>query len=439
VEAKKQVEQLITVLSAQFTSVVAELAPDIADIATRTLDWVKANNELIGQGVDVFVRGVGDSFDFVERAITKTTDAVTKLVEVYNKFPDSLLTRFLKSQTAELEKTDDFLKSLGIVDGSVTRPINKNTPGYDQYITGLKKNSPIISRKSIPDVDGAKKLSKEVKGLIDADLEGWFNDVDQAAKKYVDLFKEGAQVTLAMRNPTEQLADETARLNELLDVGAINAETYGRAIAQAQEDIKGSAVDMDLADFFSDIDAESERLAEKTTSDWEHAFSGWASSYSSTLNDMLWGSELTFDNIAQSFAKMVTEMAIQKAIIEPFTSSLFGGLGGIFPSIFHEGGVVGSGDGGIRAVSPMVFAGAPRFHSGLMPDEFAAILQRGETVFTENQTKALGGMIKGNSGKETINVHFNISTDNPQSFNRSRGEIEAKIASTVRRARRRSG
>jgi hypothetical protein len=42
---------------------------------------------------------------------------------------------------------------------------------------------------------------------------------------------------------------------------------------------------------------------------------------------------------------------------------------------FHKGGIVG----------------APRLHSGLMPGEYPAILQKGEGVFTPAQMKALGG------------------------------------------------
>jgi len=48
-----------------------------------------------------------------------------------------------------------------------------------------------------------------------------------------------------------------------------------------------------------------------------NAVNGWASSFSSTLTDLLFGAELTFGNILQSFAKMITQMVIQMRIIEP--------------------------------------------------------------------------------------------------------------------------
>lgn len=85
----------------------------------------------------------------------------------------------------------------------------------------------------------------------------------------------------------------------------------------------------------------------------------------------------------------------------------FGGiLSGIFGSIFHKGGVVG-GPAPQRAVSPSVFAGAKRYHTGgvagLMPGEVPAILQRGEVVLPRG-TKAGGG--------QQVHVTVGVSADN---------------------------
>ena len=66
---------------------------------------------------------------------------------------------------------------------------------------------------------------------------------------------------------------------------------------------------------------------DETYNQMANAFDGWANSYSSTLNDMLWESELTFDKILQSFGRMVTEMLIQSAMSD-VTGALFGKAGG---------------------------------------------------------------------------------------------------------------
>jgi phage-related minor tail protein len=100
-------------------------------------------------------------------------------------------------------------------------------------------------------------------------------------------------------------------------------------------------------------------------------------------------------------------------------------FGSIFGSLFHEGGVVGAVTAR-RAVSARAFIGAPRLHNGLMPDEFPAILQKGETVLPKN-TK-----MGGNT------VVFNISTPNAQSFMDSRSQIMAKFAGEMQRSKMRN-
>jgi len=98
-----------------------------------------------------------------------------------------------------------------------------------------------------------------------------------------------------------------------------------------------------------------------------------------------------------------------------------------FSSIFHSGGEVGSSTVARRAVPAYAFVGAPRFHNGLMPDEFPAILQRGETVLPKH-TK-MGGN----------NITFNITTPNAQSFMESQGQIMSKLAVQMGRHKARNG
>jgi tape measure domain-containing protein len=70
-------------------------------------------------------------------------------------------------------------------------------------------------------------------------------------------------------------------------------------------------------------------------------------------------------------------------------TGLLGGLG------FHEGGIVGS-EGKHRMIPAGLVATAPRFHDGLMSNEFAAVLKKGEGVFTPDQMSALGGKTVNN-------------------------------------------
>lgn len=133
------------------------------------------------------------------------------------------------------------------------------------------------------------------------------------------------------------------------------------------------------------------------------ARSAGISSISTALTDIATGAkkgkEALLDMVG-SFARAMLDVLnrrLAEALLDQFSGALKGANGGGFLSsignflagLFHEGGKVGYGVGTQRAVSPLLFALAPRFHDGLLPGEFPAILERGETVRTEEQEAAL--------------------------------------------------
>jgi tape measure domain-containing protein len=75
----------------------------------------------------------------------------------------------------------------------------------------------------------------------------------------------------------------------------------------------------------------------------------------------------------------------------------------------HNGGIAGQEATFRRSVDMSMFHGAPRFHDGLLPDEFPAILKRGEGVFTQEQMKALGG--GGNKTDVRVVNNFYVQPD----------------------------
>jgi tape measure domain-containing protein len=109
------------------------------------------------------------------------------------------------------------------------------------------------------------------------------------------------------------------------------------------------------------------------------------------------------DNLAGQFLDAGLNMLFQSLFpttavgssASPLISSMISsGLGGLF----HGGGTVGSG-GKRKALSAAQIAMAPRFHTGLKSDEFAAVLQRGEQVLTKAQSGvAMGALDRVASG-----------------------------------------
>jgi lambda family phage tail tape measure protein len=170
----------------------------------------------------------------------------------------------------------------------------------------------------------------------------------------------------------------------------------------------------------------------------EDLFGSAASKVEDTLVDMVTTGEFSFKklgDLVQSIEQDILRMFIRQQITGPIAGALgdfakgSGGdiFGSIFGSLFHDGGVVGVSGVSRRAVPAYAFAGAPRFHNGLMPDEFPAILQKGETVLPKN-TK-MGGN----------NITFNITTPNAQSFMESQGQIMSKLAAQMGRHKARNG
>ncbi|HRE06727.1 MAG TPA: phage tail tape measure C-terminal domain-containing protein, partial [Opitutaceae bacterium] len=101
--------------------------------------------------------------------------------------------------------------------------------------------------------------------------------------------------------------------------------------------------------------------------------------------------------------------ALSTAIMGIFGGTMDGGAGGHFSNggsalaaIKHNGGVVGVTPSPMRPVPTAMFHNAPRLHQGLAPDEFPAILQRGEAVIPKSRVGRDGPSITNN---------FNVTVD----------------------------
>lgn len=115
-------------------------------------------------------------------------------------------------------------------------------------------------------------------------------------------------------------------------------------------------------------------------------------------------------SMAQIAARALATIAVLRIL--QAVQALSGGGGGILSTVIsaavnHAGGMAGTGPR--RMVNPLVFAGAPRFHSGglvgLAPDERPAILQTGERVLNRQQTADYnGGGAGSGGGTRVINV-----------------------------------
>jgi hypothetical protein len=157
------------------------------------------------------------------------------------------------------------------------------------------------------------------------------------------------------------------------------------------------------------------------------------------LGEFVKTGKLNFGDLVTSILADLAKMAVRKSVLGPIADMLsgaLGGIGGIFASVLHSGGMVGSSTSG-RMIPALAFAGAPRMHSGgwagLRPDEVPAILQKGERVLSRRELAAQGGSQQGSGGQ---NIAVTINARDAQSFRQSRVQVASDIARAVAFGRR---
>ena len=206
---------------------------------------------------------------------------------------------------------------------------------------------------------------------------------------------------LLAAGPAAQEADRVRDiefLNEKLDAGIISAERYRDAVYGIMGVDPNKPVSNEkqgIAEFIEQMQA-----AGNSSALFAETIRGAFDRSSDALADFVTTGKLDFQEFTRSLiadmAKMLARKALMDAAFGTGKNGNNGAVGAIgtalssYFSSYHTGGIVGSGEGGSRMVSPSVFASAPRYHSGgLAGDEVAAILQKGEGVFTERQMRAL--------------------------------------------------
>jgi hypothetical protein len=106
----------------------------------------------------------------------------------------------------------------------------------------------------------------------------------------------------------------------------------------------------------------------------------------------------------------------------------------------HGGGLVGYDPPTFtRLVNSAMFAHAPRLHSGLGANEFAAILEKGERVLTGQQQKQVHAAANNNGGGGGHNFTFNFPADaSPDGFRRAGHQVATQVQSSLARAKARN-
>lgn len=268
-------------------------------------------------------------------------------------------------------------------------------------------------------------------------------EAEEAHKKAVEEINREALQLIPTYDLAKQALDEWKE-KMLSDLGEVTEENrkYLELLEQIYQiklkDIYKKSLD-DSRKWEDGVVRSLERYAEEATNaakNAEEVFTNSARKIEDSLVEALSTGEFSLEKLGdliQSIEQDILRAFVRQNITGPIAGALgdivkgSGGdiFGSIFGSLFHEGGVVGAAKAR-RAVSARAFLGAPRLHDGLMPDEFPAILQKGETVLPKN------ARMNGNT------IVFNITTPDAKSFMDSRSQIMAKFAGEMQRSRTRN-
>jgi lambda family phage tail tape measure protein len=269
------------------------------------------------------------------------------------------------------------------------------------------------------------------------ELAGALYDEQQALQARQRLMDEGRSVTDRTRTATEQYAAEVEKLNQLLAAGAIDQQTYSRAVEDANDRaLRSSQAWTDGATrFLKDYVAESQDAASATERAFAQAFSG----AEDALTGFVTTGKLEIKGLADSVLADITRMAVRQTITAPIAGVLQGAFAGGGFGMFHEGGVVGEQPPGVRYADPGIFGHAPRYHTGgfagfgLLPDEVPIIARRGEMVVPPER---IVRDQKQTREQRPITVMINVTAADASSFRASQGQIAAEMARAIDRASR---
>src|SRR5690606_12430999 len=251
----------------------------------------------------------------------------------------------------------------------------------------------------------------------------------EVAKAELTKIRDGVQSTIDDLRGTEDLLaaqqdagqimphDAERQLQELRERSIEQLQRYRSELAAIPESMRTpetieaiQQVDTEISRVTASMNQMRQQVADQAINSLTTFFTDLASGSNSagdSLRDFVVG---FIQGIAQIAAR-----ALATYLVLQMLDAIYPGLGKATAAtmgvaVNHSGGVVGAG-GPMRQVDPMLFAGAPRFHTGgvvgLRQDEVPAILQTGEEVLSRGDPRNVmngGGRTGAGTGTRVINV-----------------------------------
>lgn len=275
---------------------------------------------------------------------------------------------------------------------------------------------------------GAKRAAEAVE-IFAASLDSAKLIAEEADKIFGPLLADAARTFEATRTPLEQFNAELERLNRLRDnfvdgKPLIDAQTYTRAVAQAQDQL-------------DQVGRGIEKVG-KTTQDTTDSMSTYADQAARNMQDAF--ADFLFDpfdkglkGLLSSFADTLQRMAAQAAAAQIFES--FGSLasGGILDGLLGAGG----GSGISSPVFDIPISGARAAGGSVMAGNSYLVGEKGPELFTADTSGSITPNHELGSGMAVTN-NFVIQAPQGMVSKQTQLQIAASAARGLRTADRRN-
>jgi len=402
----------------------------LVEVNEELAEWYKNNKDLIDQKVSEIINEISTAIRNVVAAMKVLYKFKNVFKEIFSAIPGveelKLLYKILSKTTEEKGQT-------GIIRMRIPKYISP---------TESKYTPPTISPLS---EDIVKALEEENK-YIEESLQIQWEMQQEAAQKKLDLISETLKeeddlITEAAIKQVDFLYDLKEKAEEKeLDLLQTAMDEQNKIMEEALEEEK---------DELFDLMKVKETLADETARNMQNSFQSLyfdvLKGRMSEMKDYVQGlSDAMLQSIVSVAAQMTIVWLIQKAkeiagivsattavgvetaaltvqigVVNVLTAAYIAlavakaaagasggeGFGSILGGLFHGGGTVGSTPVPVRLINPVMFANAPRYHSGLGRDEFPAILQRGETVLPKG-TSTQPIVIRLEIGGKPLNTYI---------------------------------
>lgn len=394
-------------INTSFKKALIETAPAIIKFIELVASAATGINELIS-GISrmdaATVSGLGDTFKTLKGELD---DIDQRLGNPDIKFEGKAIEDALR------KRRDLVIKSLGETQQEIERreelarqaaDTKTDKGGTSAHFKPGRKLVPVISDEEL------KKAADERKSAQ-----------DQLREFHIRYLHDTEQLVAAVNAEHEK---ELANFQEMLNKKLITEDQFNKARTELGEITAKKLAEIYEKELKGTIEA-----IQTVGKGIEDAFGQWVETGKFSAQEMV-----------RSIIAELAKLTFAQGVINP----LFGGGdvkgGGLIGSLigplvngfaFHQGGMVGAGGTPFRAPASL-WANAPRFHKGFMPDEYPAILKRNEAVLTPEQMSGMGGM--------TINVdargaEVGVETRVVAAIRAMQPELDRNAVAAVGRAR----